>query len=216
MSDKVKRALKQLNTVLPLKERLNSCSPEIRALHQAELRSFVENGRSLTKAEMAKQVSDIDEAISILQSNDMVVFGEDGEPVGAYPFTMEAREHEIRVNGYQIHAMCALDALAISPMFNMDTEINSQCRVTGDPVHIRQSGETIENLDEAGGIYFGIVWGAAEGGSCCADSLCMEMIFLKDAGIAQQWLAENPTNREIFTLQNAVEFAELFFVPLMA
>ena len=173
MNTKVKSALKQLNTVLPLKERQDSCSPAVKALHQAVLRSFVENGRSLTRAEMAQKVSNVDEAVTILQSNDMVVFGEDGEPVGAYPFTMEAREHKIQVNGYQVHAMCALDALAVSPMFSMDTEINSQCRVTGDPVHIQQSSKTIANKDEAGGVYFGIVWGAAEGGSCCADSLCM-------------------------------------------
>ena len=101
-------------------------------------------------------------------------------------------------------------------MFNMDTEISSQCRVTGDPVEIRQSGTTIENMAEAGGVYFGIVWGAAETGACCADSLCMQMIFLRDGDVAQNWLAEDAENREIFTLQQSVEFAERFFVPLMA
>jgi len=216
MNEKLETALNRLKQILPLKERQDLCPLEIKSLHQKTLRSFVENGSSLTREEMEQQVSDVDEAVTVLQSNDMVVFGEDGEPIGAYPFTMEKREHKILVNGYQVHAMCALDALAVSPMFSMDTEINSQCRVTGDPVRIQQSGTTIENVDEAGGVYFGIVWGAAEGGSCCADSLCMEMIFLKDDGIAQQWLAEDPTNREIFTLQDSVEFSNLFFVPLMA
>jgi mercuric reductase len=164
---------------------------------------------------MAQQVSDVDAAINILQSNDMVVFGEDGEPTGAYPFTIEAREHQILVNGYQVHAMCALDALAVSPMFGIDTEINSQCRVTSDPIHIQQASKTIKNMNETGDVHFGIVWGAAEGSSCCADSLCMEMIFLRDGGVAEQWLAEAPENREIFTLPESVEFASEFFVPLM-
>jgi mercuric reductase len=155
------------------------------------------------------------EAVTILHSNDMVVFGADGEPIGAYPFTMEAREHQIQVNGHQVYAMCALDALAVSPMFGLDTEINSQCRVTGEPVHIQQSGETIANMEETGGVYFGIEWGAAEGGSCCADSLCMEMIFLRDGEVAEQWLAADPENREIFTLPDSVTFAAQFFVPLM-
>lgn len=44
----------------------------------------------------------------------------------------------------------------------------------------------------------------------------MEMMFLKDDKIAEQWLAEDPTNREIFTLQEAVEFGARFFVPLMS
>jgi len=216
MNKKLETALNRLNQILPLKERQDLCPLEIKALHQQILRSFVENGRSLTRAEMAQQVSDVNEAVKILQSNDMVVFGEDDELVGAYPFTMEEREHKILVNGYQVHAMCALDALAVSPMFNMDTEINSRCRVTGNPIRIQQGGTVIGNGHEAGGIYFGIVWGAAEGGFCCANSLCMEMVFLKDDGIAQQWLAEDPTNREIFTLQDSVKFSNLFFVPLMA
>lgn len=215
MNQKVENALNHLNTVLPLKERQENCSQEIKALHQAVLHSFVGNGRILTRAEMAQQVSNLDEAITVLRSNDMVTFSEDGEPIGAYPFTMEAREHKIQVNGYQVHAMCALDALAVSPMFGMDTEINSQCRVTGAPVKIRQSGKTIENINEAGGIYFGIVWGAADGGSCCADSLCMEMIFLQNGDIAEQWLADDLENREIFTLPDSVEFSAQFFVPLV-
>ena len=215
MNQKTERALNQLNTILPLKTRQESCSPEIKALHQALLQSFVTTGRILTRAEMAQQVSNLDEAITILKSNDMVVFTQDGDPIGAYPFTMEKREHQIQVNGYQVHAMCALDALAISPMFGLDTTITSQCRVTGKQVTIQQSGETIKNMEAAGNLYFGIVWEAADGGSCCADSLCMEMIFLRDGAIADHWLAEDAENREIFTLAESIEFAARFFVPLL-
>ncbi|MCP5097609.1 MAG: hypothetical protein GY943_18840, partial [Chloroflexi bacterium] len=93
---------------------------------------------------------------------------------------------------------------------------SSRCRVTGEPVHIQQSSQTIENINEAGGVYFGIVWGAADGGSCCADSLCMEMIFLRDGDIAREWLAADPGNREFFTLQDSVKFAQRFFMPLIA
>jgi mercuric reductase len=216
MDEKLENALNHLQRILPLKERQATCSPEIKRLHQQILRSFVTKGRILTREEMAQQVSNLDEAVNILQSNDMVIFSEDGEPVGAYPFTMEKRAHKIQVNGYQLYAMCALDALAVSPMFSIDTQISSQCRVTGDSVEIRQSGKTIKNVAEAGNVYFGIVWGAADGSSCCADSLCMEMIFLRDADIAQEWLAEDAENREIFTLQKSVEFAARFFVPLVA
>ncbi|MCP5097806.1 MAG: hypothetical protein GY943_19845, partial [Chloroflexi bacterium] len=166
MNNKVDNALNRLQRVLPLKERQSNCSEEIRQLHQQILRSFVTKGRILTREEMAQQVSNLDEAVNVLRSNDMVTFSADGKPVGAYPFTMEEREHTIQVNGHQVHAMCALDALAVSPMFGMNTEIRSRCRVTGEPVHIQQSSQTIENINEAGGVYFGIVWGAADGGSC--------------------------------------------------
>jgi len=165
---------------------------------------------------MAQHVSNLEDAVTVLRDSDMVIFSADGDPLGAYPFTMEAREHKVRLNGHQVYAMCALDALAISPMFGMNTQINSRCSITGDPVNIRQSGKTIENPDEAGDLHLGIAWGAADADSSCADSLCMEMIFLRDSDVARQWLGEDAGDREIFTLPEAVEFACRFFVPLMS
>ncbi len=216
MTDKLETALDRLNRILPLKERQEACGEQIKKLHQQVLRSFVTRGRVLTRDEISDQVSNTEEAVRILRDYDMVVFADNGEPTGAYPFTMEPREHRIRVNDHAINAMCALDALSVSPMFDMKTEITSQCRVTGDPVNIKQSGTDIENMDEAGNVHFGIIWGAASTDSCCADSLCTEMIFLRDSETAEQWLAEDPDNREIFGLQDAVEFGSRFFVPLMS
>lgn len=215
MNEKVEKALERLKRILPLEEKQKACSKSIKELHQATLRSFVEKGRILNREEMAQQVSNLEDAVTTLRDNDMVTFSANGDPVGAYPFTMEVREHEVQVNGHKVHAMCALDALAVSPMFGAKTHINSRCRVTGDPVSIKQSGHTIENADESTDIHFGIIWGAEDANTCAADSLCMEMIFLKDSAIARQWLAEDPGNREVFGLPEAVEFSSLFFVPLM-
>jgi mercuric reductase len=216
MNEKVDKALDRLTAVLPLKEKQESCGPDIKNLHQQMLRSFVENGRILTKEEMARHVDDPDQAADVLKKNDMVVFSCNGDPIGAYPFTMEQREHKVRVNGHEVHAMCALDALSISPMFGIQTRIASRCRVTGDPVTIEQTGHTIECRAEDGDVRFGIIWGAASACSCCADSLCMEMMFLKDGRVAGQWLAEDPGNREIFTLEEAIDFGTRFFMPLMS
>lgn len=216
MGEKIETALTRLIGVLPLKAKQEACGVQIKKLHQAVLRSFVEQGRILTRQEMGGHVDDLEAAIDVLKSNDMVVFSENGDPVGAYPFTMEVREHNVRINGHAVHAMCALDALAISPMFGMTSYISSTCRVTGEPVQIEQSGVTIANFEEAGGVRFGIIWGAANACSCCADSLCMEMMFLKNSRVAETWLAQDPDSREVFTLEEAVEFGARFFVPLMS
>jgi len=216
MTAKLEKALNRLKSILPLKEKQDACSKQIKELHQQVLHSFVDKGRILTREEMKQYVSNLEDAINVLKEADMVVFSDDGNPVGAYPFTMEAREHVVQVNGHQVYAMCALDALSGSPMFGVETQINSQCRVTGDPVSIRQTGKKILNQDDAGDIQFGIIWGAANTDSCCADSLCMEMMFLKDSEIARQWLAGDPRSREVFTLQEAIEFGSRFFVPLVS
>jgi Alkylmercury lyase len=72
------------------------------------------------------------------------------------------------------------------------------------------------NPDKAGDIHFGIIRGAANTYSCCADSLCMEMMFFRDGDIARQWLANDPETREVFTLQEAIEFGARFFSPLVS
>jgi mercuric reductase len=216
MNAKLEQALKHLQRILPLEQRQNACGTQMRELHRQILRSFAIRGRILTREEMAPHVGNLEQALSVLKSGDMVVFSEDGDPVGAYPFTMEAREFKVRLNGHQVYAMCALDALAISPMFGMKTQINSRCRITADPVRILQSGDIIENPDEAGDLHLGIAWGAADANSSCAASLCMEMMFLRDGDVARQWLRDDSGNREIFTLPEAVEFAGRFFVPLIS
>lgn len=216
MNAKVEKALDRLTRILPLQERQAACSKPIRELHRQVLRSFAGKGRILTREEMAQHVSDLDDAVNVLKRNDMVTFSAAGDPVGAYPFTMEVREHKVRVNGHQVHAMCALDSLAVSPMFGTKTRIDSRCRITACPIRIHQSGREIENADEAGDIHLGIAWAAADTRSCCADSLCMEMIFMRDSSVSRQWLADDPANREVFTLPEAVEFAARFFVPLVS
>ena len=216
MTPKLEKALNRLQGILPLKTRQDACSKQIKELHQQAIRSFVDKGRILAREEMAQYVSNLEEAVDVLKDRDMVVFSDNGEPLGAYPFTMEAREHSVQVNGHRVYAMCALDALAVAPMFGMETQIDSRCRVSGDPVNIRMSGNKILNPDEAGDIHFGIIWGAANADISCANSLCMEMMFLRDGETARQWLADDPETREVFTLQEAVEFGGRFFSPLVS
>jgi mercuric reductase len=214
MNTKVINAVNRLNKILPLSRNLQSLNKEQADVYQNILRSYAEQGASLNKHEITRQVENIDEAIKVLKENDMVVFDDDDEPIGAYPFTMEQREHEVAVNDHKVHCMCALDALAVSPMFDRETTINSICHVTGEPVSIQQRNREIINSDDNEDVYFGLSWNSAAN-NCCATSLCTEMIFLKGQQVADQWLAEDAENREIFNLSDAVDFAAGFFVPLM-
>ena len=215
MNTKVTNAVDHLNKILPLAERQKRLDAETANVYQMILKSYIDLGRTLNKAEIAEQVTDIEEAINTLRSNDMVVFDSNDEPVGAYPFTMEQRIHKIMVNGNTVHSMCALDALAISPMFNIETHIDSKCHVTGDNISIDQLNQKVLNKQENEQVHFGINWNSAEN-NCCATSLCTEMIFLKDKEISETWLSEDLENREIFNIDDAIDFATRFFKPLLS
>ena len=212
MNTKVSTALERLESILPLVAGLKSLSGDDAALYCKLLNSYVQQGRTLTRDETAELVNNAEQALTNIARNKLIVLDADGYPSGAYPFTSEEREHKVHVNDLTVHCMCALDALAVSPMFNTPTIIDSQCRVTGERIHLKQNGTHFSDgtLDA----WFGINWGAAATETVCAESLCMEMIFLANETVAREWLTESPDMREIFNLASAVAFAAGFFVPL--
>lgn len=93
--------------------------------------------------------------------------------------------------------MCSLDALGISPMFGYEVEIETKCYVTGEPIKIKQFNKEIKEGNPTQEIYFGIKWNSPT--FHCADSLCTNMVFLKDQNTAQNWQKEQVCSREIFT-----------------
>jgi len=212
MDSKVNTALKRLDGILPLLAGLRSLSSEEVGLYCQLLNAYVEQGSALTREQIGGMVGHPEQTLKTIAERKLVVLDAQGNPAGAYPFTSQAREHKVLINGVSVHCMCALDALAVSPMFNTPTVIDSECRVTGERIHIEQSdtrltGGTLE-------AWFGIDWGAAMNDTVCAESLCLEMLFLANEATAMQWLAESPATREIFDLHAAVEFAAAFVVPL--
>ena len=213
MSTKVSTALKRLDSILPLVAGLKSLSNEDATLYCKLLNSYVQQGRTLSRDEVAALVSNADQALANIVDSKLIVIDADGNPAGAYPFTSEEREHKVHLNGVTVHCMCALDALSVSTMFNVPTIIDSQCRVTGEKIHLEQNGTRFS--DGTVDAWFGINWGAASTDTVCAASLCMEMMFLANESVAGDWLAESPDTREIFDLPSAVEFAAGFFVPLV-
>jgi hypothetical protein len=212
MNTQTTTALERLDSILPLLSGLQSLSDEDAALYCKLLNNYVEQGRTLTREEASSHVSNIEQSLNNIVDSKLVVLDADGNPVGAYPFTSQEREHKVHINGVTAHCMCALDALSVSSMFSIPSIIDSVCRVTGDAIHLEQNGTSF-----SGGTtdaWFGINWGAATSDIVCAESLCMEMIFLSNETVAHNWLAESPATQEIFDLSSAVEFAAAFFVPL--
>ena len=212
MNAEVNAALKRLDSILPLVSGLRSLSGDDTALYCKLINSYVQQGRTLTLHEVDELVDDAEQALNNLVGSKLIVLDADGNPAGAYPFTSEEREYKVHVDGVTVHCMCALDALGVSPMFNKPTVIDSQCRITGEKVHIEQNGTEFS----AGtlNVWFGINWGAAASDTVCAESLCMEMMFLTNKSVAREWMTGSPEMREIFDLASAVEFSAGFFVPL--
>jgi mercuric reductase len=207
-------ALDKLNSLLPLKARQSQLEPQLRSLHIAILRHFATAGEPLSRDEVEQLLGDdMDAALARLAADDLIVLTPDRRHItGAYPFTAEERVHVVLVNGHTVHAMCALDALAIAPMFETATRIDSRCHVTGSPVEIHMQGTELLSA-RPGDVHVGIHWQGTSG--CAAQSLCMEMVFLADAETAQRWQQQDSDNIDLYELPDAVSFAAAYFRPLL-
>lgn len=211
----IDEGLIKLSAIVPLERRQRVLPPEWRALHRAVLRAFVDLGRPPRRAELASWFPGLDVAAALrqLDSADLMVVDGAGEIAGAYPFSTEATPHRVTVNGREVRAMCAFDAIAVAPMYGLDTRVDSVCAVSGAPVRIVQSGRSIVSA-EPPAPWVGIHWRETCGHT--AHSLCREMIFVRDEAAAATWQGDAPDSHSLYPLRDAVEFAARFFLPLVA
>lgn len=217
MPDTLSQAVQRLNSQLPLKDRHDRLSEPLKALHREVIKSLVMHARPLTRPEVAALVGEgeVDAAIARLGKDDLVVLSKDQRQiVGAYPITSEATPHEVHVNGQILYAMCALDALAVSPMYEVPVEIRSRCRVSGDTVCITQDGMRIMEARPPT-VRVGVRW-QMPSGDHAAHSMCMEMVFLRDDATAAAWHGGDLDHHSVFTLDEAIPFGARFFKPLLA
>ena len=212
----IKQAVDRLNTQLPLKARQDELDSELKALHQAVLYSLINSGRPPALDEVSRLVGEknIDGALQRLATDDLVVLDAAGKHiVGAYPVTIEKTPHCIAVNGKNIFAMCALDAVSVAPLFDTKVEIESHCYVTQEPIAIVMQGEEVRKVQPSPGIRVGVRWQMPSGAA--AHSMCLQMVFLINKHVAREWQHGDTANKSVFDLPQAVEFGRQFFAPLL-
>jgi len=213
----IKTAVNKLNALLPLKARLEKLSPNLKALHKQVLYSLVNQGRPPTRDELNNVLGEecVESSLEKLGSDDLIVLDVEGRlAVGAYPVTIEKTQHKVLVNGHNIYAMCALDAVSVAPMFGVETVIQSRCHVSQTLITIRMHGSDILEALPTADITVGIRWKMPS--AVAAYSMCMEMVFLKDRKTAMAWQNGDNQNISLFSLSEAVDFGRGFFRPLLS
>jgi hypothetical protein len=190
--------------------------PALRAMHRQIVEALVWHGRPPARAELEKAAGtqDVDDGLQALSAADLVVLGPPQSEgpcrsiVGAYPVTTQRTPH-----APWVWAMCAIDALAVAPLFETEVQTDSRCRVSGEPVRVRQQGARVIEIQPAT-LRVGVRWQAPVGHA--AHSLCMEMVFLQDADAARRWHAGALDRHDVYSIGEAVLFGAGFFRPLLA
>ncbi|MFQ5981572.1 MAG: alkylmercury lyase family protein [Candidatus Heimdallarchaeota archaeon] len=131
--------------------------------------------------------------------------------VAAYPFSGPETVHLVTIKSKDskpFFAMCAVDALGISFMFNSDVSIESKCFHCGEKIRVdiknnRITALTPENI---------VVWGDMEYCDCAATSVCKNINFFSSEKHFADWQKENPRRRgELLQLGEALYLGKLFF-----
>ncbi len=196
-------ALNKLNALLPLFERQKLLTNEEIGWHKKILHELSSIGKVPDNVPVS--------ILKRLQENDLVVL-KNNVVAGAYPFSLRETAHHIFNENIDLYAMCAFDAIAIAPLFSINLNIQSHCYLTNEPIEIYQESEKLVRIKPSDNIHIGIRWQST--GSCSADSLCMEMIFLKDQETAHAWQGSN-NDISVFSLDDAIDFSVRFFKPLL-
>jgi len=213
--EQARRALERLERYLPLRRNQLALPVSLRRFHQQLLRAFPGAGGAPDSLS-GVSAQQFGQHLSLLIERGIAVGDAQGRLTGAYPFTAEARIHKIDCTLGAARAMCAFDALAISPMLGVPVTIHSRCRVSDEPIHIEQHGRELQVKNEGAVLYAGIDWAATDPGLSCSASLCAEMVFILGEENLSEWHEGDPDNREIFSLETALELTTALFCPMMS
>lgn len=214
---RIDAALATLNSQLPLWHRQQLLPEPLRELHRSIIRAFATTGRPMTLSEVSAHLSGIDAraALRRLDGDDLIVLGTRGEVVlGAYPLTFEETPHRLQLNGIRVNGMCALDAVAVAPLFDTEVVIESVCHVEGEALRLRLRGPHLIEAHPNGDIRVGIRWQKPT--ECAAHSMCREMVFLRDEPTGRFWKSQDMDRISLFRLTEAVELGHRFFKPLFS
>ena len=125
LNKKVKIALSRLENLLPLHESWAKLdATEIERYH-AILNTFATQGRVSDRSELQSINASASETMRILVGYGLVTVNAQGELNGAYPFSSEKRGKRVQFNAQEVNAMCALDTLAPSAMFECQSKYST-------------------------------------------------------------------------------------------
>lgn len=135
-----------------------------------------------------------------------------GAIVVAYPFSGQPTAHRVRLDRREVYAMCAIDALGISPMLSEPIEIFSRDPLTGEDIHVA--------LEPGGGGSWQpqeavVVSGKTGSGESC-DSCCPVLNFFASNANAERWLAAHAdVQGSVISLDDAIDAGRTVFGDIL-
>lgn len=190
--------------------------PATHAVYQHVLRLFAQTGQLPTVEALASAAKLPDIATANNYLNQMADIGclvrdpESGQILSAYPFSSVPTAHRITPeDNPEVYAMCAIDALGTSFMFDLDAVIQSSCQHCKKEItiHISDGSLSLAVPDE-----IVVVYAIASANCCAATDQCPYINFFCSVEHAQTWQTSQPhLNSKVMSLAHAVDAGRVTF-----
>jgi hypothetical protein len=134
-----------------------------------------------------------------------------GEILGAYPFSATPTAHRVKLGaGSEVYAMCAIDALGMSAMFDTDVSIRSTCPHCGSGLAIEVKEGTFVTGNPAG---IAVGYTEVSAADCCpAIDQCPFINFFCSPEHMRAWQEKQPhLALKTLTLSEALNRGRLVF-----
>lgn len=158
------------------------------------------------------QKKKLDAILSELDQVDAIHLNKDKTTIdAAYPFSGSETSHQVylkRKGFKRVYAMCAIDALGISFMFDCDVSIDSRCYHCDERIDIEIKDNEIIFLNPINPA----IWCDIEYSNCAATSLCKNTNFFSSEKHFEEWQKEKPIRKgNLLPIQEAFFLGKLFF-----
>jgi alkylmercury lyase len=158
---------------------------------------------------------DIETLLDTLRSHDLIDLDLAGEVKLAYPFTQTETGHRIHVGGNTLNALCAIDALGVAAMLQMDIAISSNCHRCGEAVQVvtGAEGKALKSSMPVDAV----VWYDFAYDGSAATSCCPAITFFCSDEHRRRWLqAQTPQRRGIdLAMNEALQVGQAIFGPVL-
>ena len=187
-----------------------------RAVYHWILRSFAA-GRppepSALAGECARHGVSLRRLLEVLAREDLVHADESGGIVVAYPFSGRPTPHRVLLDGREVFAMCAIDALGTAPMLDRPAEVISTDPIDGQEIRVSLSPDGSASWQPEQAV---VVTGRACDGEAFR-GCCQVLNFFASPGNAEHYLRRR-TDASGFqiSIPQAIESGRLIFGRVLA
>ncbi len=183
-----------------------------RELYVWMLRSFVSESpasQEAIRAEASRLGLDLDQTREKLASEDLIHFDDEGEIAVAYPFSGRSTRHRVLIEGHTVHAMCAIDALGVAPMFEQAIVISSRDPLTDAKISVLVQPDGTGTWQPNESV---VVAGRAYAEGAAFQGCCQVLNFFASRENAEQYLLEHEDVSGFpITMPRAVELGRAIF-----